>query len=424
MTSEHLASAMAGAVADRLARPDTVPTHLTEAIWWRQSLAHGAPGIALLHVERAAAGLGPWERAHDWLAYTARAALTTGPDSHLFYGAPALAHVLACAAAHRPGAYTRALARLDHAIAVDTHNRVGDAHARMDRGELPALADFDVIRGLSGVGSLLLRRDPHGLALHAVLDYLVRLTEPVRGDGQALPGWWTTSSPSGRDSGQFPGGHGNTGVAHGIGGVLALQALATRHGITVDGQREAMGRICAWLDRWRTDTGAGPVWPYWVNLAHLRAGHHDTTDRQPPSWCYGTAGLARAQQLAAMATGDTHRQDFAERALVQALSGVVQRSTTTNASLCHGYAGFAHIASIVAADASTDAAAALRALTQDLLNALQPADVDPAETAARLVRGDDGPGFLEGAAGIALAVLAPSAATRPQTGWDTCLLIT
>ncbi|MGH8910153.1 MAG: lanthionine synthetase LanC family protein [Egibacteraceae bacterium] len=36
---------------------------------------------------------------------------------------------------------------------------------------------------------------------------------------------------------------------------------------------------------------------------------------QRPSWCYGTPGLTRAQQLAALALGDRQRQRQAENAL-------------------------------------------------------------------------------------------------------------
>jgi hypothetical protein len=424
VTDEHPAGKLAEAVADKLAHPGTVPGRATCEPWWRQSLAHGAPGITLLHIERAATGLAPWQRAHDWLAYATSTPLTTGADSHLFYGAPALAHALACAAAQRTGSYRRALDALDQTIADDTRRRVNDAHARIDSGELPALAEFDVIRGLTGVGSYLLRRDPCGKAVHAVLEYLVRLTEPVTAGGQTLPGWWTASGPSGRESGRFAGGHSNSGVAHGIGGPLALLALAAQRGVTVDGHLEAISRICAWLDRWRTDTGTGPVWPYWVNRPQLHAGHRVTSEQQPPSWCYGTAGLARAQQLAALVTGDTRRRHLAEHALVQALSSSAQRAATTDTSLCHGYAGLAHIAVTAAADASPGPAAQLHALVPALLDAVQSADADPDYTAADLVGGAGcGPGFLEGAAGIALAVLAPITTALPRTGWDACLLI-
>ena len=215
-TAGHAAHTLADTIANRLTHPDTVPAPWTSRRWWRQSLAHGAPGVALLHIERAAAGLAPWQPAHDWLTYTTRGPVTTGPDSHLYYGAPALAHALACAAATRPGCYERALDTVDHTIIADVHRRVAAAHARIDRGDRPALAEFDVIRGLAGVGSYLLRRHPDSEATRAVLDYLVRLTQPVTVDGETLPGWWTPSAPSGRDDRRFDGGHANTGLAHGI----------------------------------------------------------------------------------------------------------------------------------------------------------------------------------------------------------------
>ncbi|MGC5010107.1 lanthionine synthetase C family protein [Streptosporangium sp. DT93] len=424
MTDDHPAAAFAEAVADQLAHPDAVAGPSTAQPWWRQSLAHGAPGIALLHIERAAVGLAPWRRAHDWLTYATRVPLTAGADSHLFHGAPALAHVLACAAAARPGSYEKALEGLDRVITADVRRRAGFAQARITAGRLPALAEFDVIRGLAGVGSYLLRRDPGGEVVRAVLEYMVRLTEPLKINGETLPGWWSASGPSGRDSVRFTGGHGNCGVAHGIGGPLALLALAARRDVTVPGHRDAIGRICAWLDRWRTDTGAGPLWPYWVNRSQLRAGHRDLDGPQRPAWCYGTVGLARAQQLAALATGDTDRRHIAEDALIHALTDPLHRAAITDTSLCHGYAGLAHIATISASDATPDAAARLHALVPDLLDAVQPAAVDPEHTAAALL-GDVGcdPAFLDGAAGVALAALAPSTATLPRTGWDACLLI-
>lgn len=183
--------------------------------------------------------LGPWQRVHAWLAAASREPLTSGPDSHPFYGTPALGHALDCAADHLPGAYQRALDTLDRHMADDVIRRVDAAHHRMDAGLLPALAEFDTIRGLSGYSSYLLRRDPGSPALRAVLDYCVRLTEPVTHDGERLPGWWTDTGPSGRPDGRFRGGHANNGMAHGIGGVVALLALAARQGIVVDSHADA-----------------------------------------------------------------------------------------------------------------------------------------------------------------------------------------
>jgi hypothetical protein len=422
MHQRDAARAVADAIADRLASPSDVGDMGWEQGWWPQSLAHGAAGVALLHTERAHTGLASWQRAHDWLACAAHGAVSSGRDSHLYYGAPALAFALH-AAADRPGRYARALANLDRHIAATTRRRLEDAHARMDRGELPALAEFDAIRGLSGIGAYLLRRDPHADLIRAVLAYLVRLTEPVKNGGELLPGWWTSVDPAGRPSQNFPGGHANNGMAHGIGGPLALLSLAMRSGLAVHGQAEAILRICAWLDQWRQDSEAGSWWPYWVTRAQLRDGHPGTSGPSRPSWCYGTAGIARAQQLAALATGDTARQRMAEHALASALTDSGQLAATTDLSLCHGYAGLVHIALRAATDAITPE---LAACLPRLLTAIVPdgADTDADRLAASLLRPPTGdPGLLEGAAGIALALHTAQAGTPPVSGWDTCLLI-
>ncbi|MFE7558531.1 lanthionine synthetase C family protein [Kitasatospora sp. NPDC057500] len=414
----HRALEMAGVIADRLADPGNLPALWTTRPRWRQSLAHGAPGIALLHIERAAAGLGTWQRAHDWLRFTTSAPITGGPDSYLHYGAPAVAHALTSAARARPGTYTRALAGLDQIVAADATRRVAAAHARIDRGDRSALAEFDAIRGLAGLGAHLLRRDPDSPELRKVLTYLVRLTEPLERDGALLPGWWAASGPSGRADDRFAGGHANNGVAHGIGGPLALLALALMHGVKVDGQLEAIDRVLCWLDRWR----AGARWPYWVIRDELDSGRAAVPNAQRPSWCYGSAGLARAQQLAAHAVGDPDRQRDTEAALIKALSDPAALAATTDISLCHGYAGLAHIAHRAAADAMPSTASQLRTVALTLLDAVIAVGADPVQQTTSVLD-TAGPAFLEGAAGTALAVITPATGTAPLSGWDACLLI-
>ncbi|MGW3651064.1 lanthionine synthetase C family protein [Streptomyces sp. NPDC000878] len=411
------------AVADLLAHP-AAELPAPDGTSARQHLAYGPTGIALLHIERAASGLGPWQRAHDWLDAAARSPFTSGPDSHPFYGVPALAHAMACAADHAPGAYQRALGLIDRQLAADVRRRLDAAHRRMDAGQLPELAEFDTIRGLTGYGAYFLRRDPTGDEAHAILDYCVRLTEPVTHYGEVLPGWWTPTGPSGRPDSRFPDGHGNTGMAHGIGGVLALLALAACRGTPVGHHHQALRTILAWLDRWQDETHRGHVWPYWVRRDELRTGLLAPSAPRRPSWCYGTAGLARAQQLAALALGDTGRQIEAENALVAALSDSAQLSATTDNGLCHGFAGLAHIAARTADDADPSTASQLRAAIPALLAVLCPPGTDPDDVATAIVHDEDaGPGFLNGAAGIALALLVPATEAPPRTSWDACLLI-
>ncbi|MEV0846946.1 lanthionine synthetase C family protein [Streptomyces sp. NPDC049954] len=407
-----------------MAHPGLAPARIRSAPWWRQSLAHGIPGIALLHIELAAAGQRPWQRVHDWLSAASAAPVTSGHDSHPFYGVPALAHPLACAADQLPGAYRRTLDEFDRSIAAEARHRVAEAHRRIDRGEPPRLAEFDALQGLTGYGAYLLRRDPGGPAVREVLAYLVRLTEPLTHDGDELPGWWALSGPSGRPHGRFPGGHANHSAAHGIAGVLFLLSLAALRRPPVPGQLDAVRRVCAWLDRWTDPSGRKGASLYWVTRAELRSGCLARRETVRPSWCYGTAGQARARQLAALALHDHDRQLAAERDLLAALTDPEQLAAATGTALCHGFAGLAHVATRTAADALPTTAGALRAALPALLAAVLPPGGDPEKTLDALLLADDGgPGLLDGAAGLALATLAPATGASPRSAWDACLLL-
>jgi hypothetical protein len=412
------AGQIVAAVADRLATPaDALQLGLPQG-WHPQSLAYGAAGVALLHVERARAGAGPWTRARDWIACAAAGQIESWEKSHLHYGVPAVALAMH-AAVDRPGQYARALAKLNYNIARTTRHFLERAHVRMDAGRaLPALAEFDSIRGLSGFGAYLLRYETDPALLRDVLAYLVRLTEPVKVHGELLPGWWSDLAPSGRPSPDYPGGHSNHGMAHGIAGPLALLALCARRGVCVSGHLEAIDRICAWFDRWRQESPSGSWWPHLITRAQYRGEQGFAQRPSRPSWCYGTAGHARSQQLAALAVGDTARQQEAERALVLALTDSGQLALTTDRSLCHGYAGMAHIARAAAADAATpDLAACVPTLLREV-------GTDPETVAASLLQPEGGDiGLLEGGSGVALALHSVAAGTAPVSGWDAFLLI-
>ncbi|MFG1661385.1 lanthionine synthetase LanC family protein [Micromonospora chersina] len=132
--------------------------------------------------------------------------------------------------------------------------------------------------------------------------------------------------------------------------------------------------------------------------------------------------MAHAQQLAALATGDPVRRIAAGDALARALTNPGQLAATTGPSLCHGYAGLAHIANRVAADAPPDIAARLDARVPDLLSMIDPTGAGPRRTAAALIAAAPGPGLLEGAAGVALAAMSCSTASTPASSWDSCLI--
>ncbi|GIF98789.1 lanthionine synthetase C family protein [Catellatospora citrea] len=354
----------------------------------RQSLAEGPLGEALVHLEN-----GNLPAAQEALRQATAGGISIGPGASLYYGAPALAFVLA--GTDQPG-LGRARSIAADATATVTRQRLQTAHRRMDTGQRPQFAEYDLIRGLTGLGVVLRRLGEHHL-LDEVIQYLVRLTEPV-GD---LPGWWCANGPD-RNQPAPPGGHANHGIAHGITGPLALLGLTMRDRPTVNGHTEAIARICRWLDTWQQQTGTSSWWPQTLSLTDL---HHGTpAQRHPlrPSWCYGTPGIARAQQLAAQATHDTTRQYLAEFTFAACVNDPAQTRQLTCRSLCHGSAGLLAVGRRIAVDALTPIPLGHLATLHQMT---APADNEPT-------------GLLEGTVGTDLI----NAATT-STSWDAALLL-
>ncbi|MDP9792521.1 hypothetical protein J2S43_001033 [Catenuloplanes nepalensis] len=370
-----------------------------------QSLAGGALGIALLHIERAVSGQGNEALAHRWIRAAASEPVSIGRNCDPFHGAPALAFMLHTA---RPlGGYRRAYTDLHDATMALTRQRLAAAHARIDRHEPLPMYEFDLVHGLTGLGLYLLHAHPDHPLSSGLVGYLTRLTEPLGGDTRTPP-WWMPSGLAGTPDPKFPDGHGNLGAAHGVSAVIALLAYAIGHGHDTPAAVDALAALTRWTDAHRQDDDAGVWWP-----PHVAPG----TDpiRHRPSWCYGTAGTARAQQLAGIAQNDPGRQQRAEEAMLAVLTDTTQRDRLDGIGLCHGRAGLLQSTCRMTA-ASTDQSRA------DQLAAQIPGLA--AELASQLTadRHDD-PELMNGTAGAALALHTATVGT-PATSWDAFLALT
>lgn len=405
---------IAARLADALAVP---PPHPADADydpdsprWDGQSLSCGHAGIAVLHGIRAHDGHSGWAPAADWLAAAVEESVAGAGGAGLWHGAPALAFALRTAAP--PGAAHRLLRQLDAAVTTMATRQVEEADARMAAGCRPSPGEFDLVRGLTGLGVYLLRRDPIGPHLRNVLGYLVRLTAPIPADdtaGTGVPGWWTSRLPEGRRSADFTDGHSDQGMAHGITGPLALLSLASRAGATVPGQTEAIMTIRDWLERWERIGEAGPWWPERITLTDLHNDQPHQDGPARPSWCYGTPGIARALQLAALALHDADRQHKAEKALLACVTDHTQLARLDNLTLCHGWSGLIATVWTAAADASIPALGwQLPRLIAGLLDMGLPLP--------------DRPGLIDGTAGVALVL--HSIADGTLAPWTSCLLLT
>ncbi|MET8577285.1 lanthionine synthetase C family protein [Streptomyces sp. NPDC005012] len=347
-----------------------------------QDLSEGPLGIALLDIER-----GDLSAARRHLARAVAHGVSAGGNASLFHGAPALEFVLSCAG--QPSRHVRGV--VDRVVDA----RLATARRRQQSGALPHPAEWDLIRGLTGLAALLLTRHERSARLTGVVAYLVSLSRPIRFGDRHLPGWWSALGPGGKE---LAGGHGDNGMAHGIAGPLSVLSLAAQRDLLVPGHQEAIETFARWLDRYGGH--------YWTTLAQLDAVEPPGPELARPSWCYGTPGIARAQQLAALTLGDKDRQQAAEDTVVRTLTDPAQLIRVTDSTVCHGWAGLVALARAVAAD--SPAPERFTPVIDDLRQRL-------ASGLDLLVK----PGFMEGRGGARLAHHGTN-----TTNWTRALLIT
>ncbi|MFT9478740.1 lanthionine synthetase C family protein [Streptomyces sp. 11-1-2] len=354
-----------------------------------------------------------WEAAHRTARVISTQPATAHPDhASLYRGAPALAYALHTA---RHPAYRSALETLDKTVAGLVRVKLTAARERMTTGRPPRMREYDLINGLTGLGAYLLHRRTRPELLEYVLRYIVRLLlQPVTVDGRAAPGWWTSDSPNGRPDQAWPYGHGNFGLAHGVAGPVALLALCVRAGYRVPRQQQALVHACRLLEQWSSSVSAGgTAWPETITAERWHQGPPPSTTPGRPSWCYGTPGIARALQLAALACDRPSGRRHAEHALAACLTDSSQLDSLGDATVCHGWAGLALVVATTAADAAPGSPLPGQVpLLRDRLAA--HVDQHPMTDTAGLLTGSDG--VL-----LTLHTLTPARPVAPT--WTTCLLL-
>ncbi|WP_335986659.1 lanthionine synthetase C family protein [Glycomyces sp. MUSA5-2] len=395
-----ITTAAADPIAARLAEPDATGFRPGIA---SQSLGAGLLGGVLLHFERARLGLTDPDTARAWLRAVAYPHVNAATATNLFNGAPAIAFVLHTTDA--PPRYDHLRIRLHDQVRAIITARLTQARDRIKQQQATGFAEYSQLSGLSGLATYLLATEPHSDLTGDVLTYLVALTKPIRIDGTWLPGWWSEHDPYLKRSPDFPGGHLNLGAAHGIPGPLAALALAYNANLRVPGQRDAIESVCRYYDTWQHEEG---WWPQWLTRADLDRGRASQPGPGRPSWCYGTPGIARALQLAAIALDDPARQRAAEHALTRCLTDHTQTQRLTEGGLCHGTAGLYRITQRAAEDA----------LDNRLSAAL--ADLEPRLAAAPVREA----GLLDGDAGLALTLHATGPRIADASTWDAALALT
>ena len=377
------------------------------------SLGRGQAGLALLYTWLARTRRTPQADVLAWqhLDQAIEAVSTQAMDASLYGGFPGVAW---------------AAELVDHLLDPDAEDRseaVDDALLRLlSRANLWP-APHDLVVGVTGLGVYALQRYPRPLAIECLRRVVERLRERAQHDEHGLY-WWTP--PAGilnrEAQEQYPSGRADLGVAHGVAGAIALLGGICGAGVEQATARPLLEGAVRWLLAHSVPTEAGPTFPIWV-----APGFQPSPARC--AWCYGDPGIAAALLMAARGVGDAGWEQAAVALACRAAERPASETGVVDASFCHGAAGLAHLYNrMYQATGEPKLGRATLYWLQRMLGFYRRAR----DAGDSWVRGNWDPGererwtwtgieLVEGAAGVALVLLA--AATPVEPTWDRMFLV-
>lgn len=273
---------------------------------------------------------------------------------------------------------------------------------------------FDLISGLVGLGvyALRRRRSPQCYqSIQRIVGHLDTLSTTTS-DGVA----WRTRPEL--IPGQDSGGTYNLGVAHGVPGVVAFLADLNAAGLADDRSARLLKGGAAWLLAQRN------VGLDWCFPDGIRDDGERGTARL--AWCYGDPGVAVALLKAAHATGDEACRAAAVEVARHATRRPDHNSGVVDACLCHGASGVGHLFNrIYQATGDEVVGAGARAWYARTLAMQKPEGgiggyITWSPDTDGVLRWIGSTGFLFGATGVALSLLAAASDVEPL--WDELLL--
>ena len=372
---------------------------------WDNTLHSGRAGQCLLHAYLALSGDGETcsDAALDLLDQATDAAPGLKMGTSLFLGFPGIAW----AASH-----------LENRLftADEDGNRPVDEILAAALSREDWEGGFDLFDGLVGVGAYALERLPRPSAARLLETVVSRLA----GRAERTPDGATFHSPQRvlplNYQEHYPDGAYILGFGQGIAGVVALLGAACQAGVATGEARPLLEATISWL--FARELPAGGLY---------RFPHFYLPGLEPyltrVAWCTGDLGIAAALLVAARGAGVPAWEAEARRIALVAAARTVENGRVPDAGLCHGASGAGHVFNrLYQTTGEEELGRAARFWFERALDLREPGlGVAGFRTFASPSPPTPEPGFLTGATGIGLALLA--ACTPVEPAWDRLLLL-
>ena len=277
--------------------------------------------------------------------------------------------------------------------------------------------EYDLINGLVGLGVYALEGLPRPTAAACLERIVARLAEHARDEPEGAAWFSPPERLPPHQRAEQPEGLYNLGLSHGAAGIVAVLGAACATG--TPGARPLLDRAMAWLLARRLPAEGPACFPhFWVPGLEPRGSRL--------AWCYGDPGMAVALLLAGRGAGEPEWERIALEVACSAARRSEEEARVQDAGLCHGASGVAHLfhRMYISTGDETLAEAARSWYERTLAYRIPGLGVGGFRSWStgpddKLDWRDD-PGFLEGAAGVALALLAAISPVDP--GWDRIFL--
>lgn len=274
--------------------------------------------------------------------------------------------------------------------------------------------EYDLINGLVGLGIYALEGLPRPTASACLERIVARLAERALDEPEGAAWFNPPETLPEHQRAEHSEGLFNMGLSHGAAGILALLGAASREGIA--GARPLLHRAMAWYLARRQPAGRGFCFPHFYVPGVEPVGSR-------VAWCYGDPGVAAALLVAGRGAGEPAWERIALEVARDAAGRSEQSARVMDAGLCHGAVGVAHIFHRMHCMTGDETLAeAARTWYERTLRFRNPGlgfggfrSWSSAGADGELDWRDDS-GFLEGAAGVGLGLLAAVSPVDP--GWD------